>query len=419
MKTLYLSLAILIVSIVKQTDGLSQTLLKGLPTIPLNTSAVDAAEKDLIDAAVNQIDQAKLQRREKGLEFYNDMLLFSEPTEASGGTITDFMKVVRGVQRRPYVLHADVKTPIAIGGKFWGYNSLHVIPRFQVRIFQDQASVGDNSLPVRTPSYMPGAIYYTSNKRLWEKGWFGSASYFHHSNGQDQPEFVNGRVNTYNGNFSTNYFTISIHKNTHSNRVVSVTGKAVENFLSSIYRATKCLKKDPNRKYVAPEESNSKFKAYWKLGLEWHPPFLTNDSFKMYNLYGRHRLNFQYSYIHLPSYIEYLLSADSKSYIQVARPQTKEMFRLIFDATYILDPRYNTGNINQLEAVKIGDVSRRLNASLSMHYRIPGSQYTSLFLKTGYWGSDPYNMYFQQSAWFLRVGLGMGFFGYSKDKDFQ
>ncbi len=53
---------------------------------------------------------------------------------------------------------------------------------------------------------------------------------------------------------------------------------------------------------------------------------------------------------------------------------------------------------------------KRFNLSFTGHYRIPGANMASGFLSVGYYGSDPYNVYYQRSLYFLRFGLGIGFF---------
>lgn len=73
------------------------------------------------------------------------------------------------------------------------------------------------SVPVKTPSYMPDLTWYAWHPS-WIDGdrrWFLSVRVGHHSNGQSGPFMKAGRVNTADGNFSTNYWRIAINHMRH------------------------------------------------------------------------------------------------------------------------------------------------------------------------------------------------------------
>ena len=47
---------------------------------------------------------------------------------------------------------------------------------------------------------------------------------------------------------------------------------------------------------------------------------------------------------------------------------------------------------------------------VSYYWRIPSTPNASFFASTGYYGSDPYNIYYPDSYFFGRAGLAFGFF---------
>lgn len=68
------------------------------------------------------------------------------------------------------------------------------------------------------------------------------------------------------------------------------------------------------------------------------------------------------------------------------------------------------GSTLNLEKVKAFDMSKRLNLWLTTYYVIGFSKHAALFSQVGYFGSDNYNIYFNQSIWNIRLGLTFGFF---------
>ena len=171
----------------------------------------------------------RLRIRKRNFNFHKTLRYIQPPSTLSGGTITSYTINTLGYDKKNFVLDADVQFPIAIGGKRFGLNTIQIIPRFKVRIFQDDQNVpfgvaGDTSLAVRTPSTIPGIAYYFSFNRWWdptrrydralknefprnERHEFRDNKYlgvyiFHHSNGQDGNEIApNDSVNIYNGNY--------------------------------------------------------------------------------------------------------------------------------------------------------------------------------------------------------------------------
>jgi hypothetical protein len=242
---------------------------------------------------------------------------------------------------------------------------VHLTPRYKVRIFRDNELLGDSSSAVRTPSYMPGGSIYVRLKPMDDAQrniYYSSLSVFHHSNGQDGDEFVDGRINTYNGNFSTNYFEPAFHFRKRNK------------FIDVIRRDTV---------FHQPDDY---FDFYGRIGYEIH--FNTTDTLK--SSYGTQRLNITLGLV------EVIKRTDKFE----NTPYYRERNRLVFNSTLITGPRDRS----------FSSIKKRLNFDLSYYLRILSSPNTALFTSAGYYGSDPYNIYYMDSYWFVRAGLSFGFF---------
>jgi hypothetical protein len=302
--------------------------------------------------------------RDRNYLFARQTLLYAPLSYMSG----PWMEL--GVPKGHYIISADVVPQFVIGGKWWPF-PIHITPRFMVRILPDNKKEGDSSLPVRTPSYIPGAtIYFPFNAcdAIASTSYlnYGSLSVFHHSNGQDGDEFTSGgrELNHYNGNFSTNFFELAYSFRVRSNF------KPV--FLC---RAT-----------------GSRFhEIYGRIGYERH--FGTADSLK--SSYGDTRWNLRLGWFQVKGHRDLINCAP------VDEAYHRETVRIVFNATYIASKRIL--NLDKLE--------RRLNMDLNLYRRIPGSPNAAGFIGVGYYGSDPYNIYYDTKPYFfVRAGIAAGFF---------
>jgi hypothetical protein len=325
-----------------------------------------------------------------------------------------------GYNKKNYVLDADVQIPISIGGKKFGLNEIQVIPRFQFRIFQDDPNVpygphGDESLPVRTPSAMPGLAYYRSFRSWWRNErnplkFVGFYAY-HHSNGQDGYELdtSNGKkqVNVYNGNFSEDLiieFMIGGRIKFRGN------GDA----LFSEKNKSKLAKNSAGKQIFIKTGSQKDF--YWKLSYELHPKSLSNTVFDSLGMMGRNRINIRTGLRFIPTMTEWI--GDGKQWCNIAPEKGYERWRLTANLSYILDDVYNRGDdINHLEKINLLNASRRLNFSLSAYRVIGHSGNAAGFVQAAYLGSDPYNIYFNQSLWQFKIGLAFAFFDQPDEED--
>lgn len=273
-----------------------------------------------------------------------------------------------GSPKKWYILSADIIPEFIIGSERIPL-TVHLVPRYMVRILHDNEAEGDSSFAVRTPSFMPGAIVYIPLQ--YEEPESPTISYmgialFHHSNGQDGHEFKSdGSFNLYDGNFSTNYIEPSFHIRKRKYLTAPVSTKP----------------QDPNRNYK---------ELYGRAGLELH--FRTADSLK--SSYGNQRINLQLGYISVINYWNEYQGRRLSNYYY------GENYRVVFNATYIAGKRDK--GLSKLE--------KRINTELNYYWRIKGSPNSSLFATAGYYGSDPYNIYYANSYFFLRAGIALGFF---------
>lgn len=326
--------------------------------------------------------------------FFNVTSTLADPSTLSFFPLDYTYSPDRNVQKKMFVLNADVKAPIALGGKRWNtagkaYHAIQIIPRFRVRQFQDDESQGDQSLPIRTPSYMPGIKYFLTFKSMWEaeksKRQYLSFYAYHHSNGQDGFEYNDdGSVNFYNGNFSEDVvFEIGYNAVSH----IPFRGVIEEKAQTQVKR---------------------KSMRFWSANYEFHPRPLSSPAFRWRKIYARRRLNLQYGHIFTPMVRDMVYSAKTDSYYtDNFRPVERRRFLL--NVSYAVDAELNRIQGNKIHPVRFFD-TRRLNAELSFYEKLMRTPYASVFAQAGYYGSDPYNIYFPQDLFFFRVGLAFGFF---------
>lgn len=300
--------------------------------------------------------------------------------------------------RRPFVLDAFINPYISISGnrwtlpskkdKFWIF-ALFLNPNFEVRIFNDDRSVGDFSKPVRTPSYRPGAeLFFTKSswyKKGYNKNYALSLKGYHHSNGQDgipinpidRPWGKKGFYNTYNGDFSDDF-------------VMELNGLSFR--------------------------KNSNSTNYWVTKFGGSTSTGISKYMKDYNLYGTQRANLLLSYKRAKQ-LFFTISdkqKDKKRTIDtISGGNIIEKFRVEFFLSYIL----NKMNVGLIENLSPAGFSDRINCHVTFHWRIPGYAEAGLFTEVGYYGQDPYNVFFQRSAFFYKMGISFGSFLYPKKTD--
>ena len=222
------------------------------------------------------------------------------------------------------------------------------------------------SKPVRTPSYHIGIysrFYLGKTTGVVNNFPFIEATIFHHSNGQDAPEFLDSaktRINYYNGNFSTNYAELMFGKMSTlgGGRIFYKAGLQLQNripgdfsdhleFNYGLYRA--------------------KGSVWWAYNMN----FISNVFTRRFNKKGAEDT-----------------CLDCKVLAEFER------VRFGIDATLI------AGRMDYAH----GDADRRINAEF---YARMGFYAFRLmpFLAVGYYGQDPYNVYYDRSYWYFRLGI--------------
>lgn len=290
-----------------------------------------APEKLVVDNVVR--------RRESNQRFLQQTINYTVPSYATIPYIGAL-----GEPKTPYILTADIMPHFVFGGPRSPL-AIHFTPRFKVRLMTNKGS--DSSFPVRTPSYMPGATVYIKLRRFLSEYnthyYFASVSFFHHSNGQDGDEYKldtptnTYKINTYNGNFSTNYIEGAVYYRYRKMR----------EFNTSL--SCPCIKQ-PYTDHVV------------RLGIEQH--FGGADALQPF--YGNTRINLNYQFIRVNTFCDVI----KRNQVPVDRGYLRERYRLLLANTFIAGKREGS----------LDDLHRRINSELSLHYRIRGSPNTSFFL---------------------------------------
>lgn len=319
-------------------------------------------------------------------------------------------------QKKNFVLNTTLQPIVGIGGKRWYIrNYVHtfqIVPIVSIRIFQNDSAFGDHSLPVRTPGFTARLNYYFSHARLWNDSsrhriYFGISG-FHFSNGQDGYEYINditandSIVNTYSGNFSE-----------PANLEFMMGGMKKK---TKLIRSSEAREKIRSPRRLQFSDRNSFY--YWKAAFEYHPKFSTSPKFARYNLYGRKRLNLQFGYIFNPSSRHVAYSKNAGKWIPLENKyQSREVRRLVINLSYILDARYNISTfVRENEFASMFNIEKRLNIDFTWYERIGTVSDYAIFMRIGYYGSDPYNIYFRESLFIARIGIAFGNFGYGEKK---
>lgn len=61
--------------------------------------------------------------------------------------------------------------------------------------------------------------------------------------------------------------------------------------------------------------------------------------------------------------------------------------------------------INKMDEYKLPALKKRLNAESSFHYSFPFMHHAFLMAAAGYYGEDPYNIYYRNKYGYLRFGV--------------
>ena len=97
-------------------------------------------------------------------------------------------------------------------------------------------------------------------------------------------------------------------------------------------------------------------------------------------------------------------------FVYFGKTKMMEQFRFVLDNSIILDRKLN--KINENTTLLKAGLSNRINIKLTYYNRIVGTSSSALFFQGGYFGSDPYNIYFGQRALYFRFGISFLYFEY-------
>lgn len=212
-----------------------------------------------------------------------------------------------------------------------------VTPQIILRMFNKE------SLPVRTPSYMPHiTVYYSIGRELSVNNFTLFGKIAHHSNGQEDDFYMeDGSINYQSGNFSTNYFEAGIIKTFY--------------------------------------DSGLKAAQFFSTSLQIHPKELSDAGLE--GLYSFYRWNNQFAIFKLPHDI-------SKHEKEKAKYSLKGEFTWLF------------GDIADWDFISL----HRIIASITFYYHPAFLEDIGLFVQY-YHGQDYYNIHFPKSRDIIRVGF--------------
>ena len=212
-----------------------------------------------------------------------------------------------------------------------------VTPQIILRMYNEE------SLPVRTPSYMPHiTVYYSIGEKLSVNNFTVFGKIAHHSNGQEDDFYLeNGDINYESGNFSTNYFEAGIIKTFYDN--------------------------------------NLKAAQFFSTSFEIHPPSFSNE--ELDGIYSFYRWNNQFAIFKLPF-------EKSENKKEKANFSLKGQFTWLF------------GDVNDWDFFAL----ERIIASVTFYYHPSFLEDIGLFVQY-YHGQDYYNIYFPISRDIIRIGF--------------
>jgi len=272
--------------------------------------------------------------------------------------------------KNKYIFTSRLSTSFMILGTKGSRLAAALIPDFTIRMLDMK------SKPVYTPDFrIGGSLYYRLNAD--ENNYkYATLGFMHHSNGQDTTHRpVVGTLNYKDWDFSTNY----------------IYGR---------YNWGK-VKMDSN---IMRSSTNHQLE-FKSNGLFDFDDVIKGD-------YGFTRLGYSFSYRKYSYFYDLFTNADQEDNGKRSSKKeddqkgwlNKEKFRWNLEASYAIN-RYDHYN---LLAVK-----RRLNIEATGYYSLSWMRQTAFMLAAGYYGEDPYNIYFKDKYAWVRFGIAVGFLKYT------
>lgn len=262
-------------------------------------------------------------------------------------TIAPFGEIHSGTA---YVFTADINPLYIFSNSIRSRWNFGIGARVMARMFQT------NSFPIKTPSYIPTIKLFFSMQSDPLRYSFLDFSFTHHSNGQDAAALINSQWNTTDGNFSTNFLTLGFNKGDNDGLV----------------------------------RKHSRFYAIQHIGLG---NFLSQDE-NLKGYYGQTRVGWEKVSRHLDNFRVFNSTTNT-----TLKRYTKETWRFRRYIEYI---------INGHQSYSGYSLKRRINVELQFFKFTKTLREGSFFVGAGYYGEDPYNIYFPHHYFFFKFGIAGG-----------
>lgn len=260
--------------------------------------------------------------------------------------------IINGKLTTTFMVFAPINLPVAFS----------INPDYTVRV-RSERSAG-----VRTPSFKFGGTLYARLAQEVKSYKYAQLSFTHHSNGQDgEAVLPDGTINTKTGNFNTNYLTAAYAFGKYNDQVT----------LGAQYTS-----------------------LHHKVGLEWHKWFENEPA--LIGDYGFTRLNYDFSFRIYQTYNAKKTGLEKVSSLNKLTKNSveKEKWRFNGQISYA---------INKYATQAIFEPKRRLNVEAVANYSLPFMQNVFIMASFGYYGEDPYNIYFKDRYAFMKFGLASTF----------
>lgn len=241
----------------------------------------------------------------------------------------------------PYVLSSSLKTAFFILGTSKLPVAISLEPNVDIRVRRE------SSAGVRTPSFRLSGIIHARVGKSRTRYQYVEIGFTHHSNGQDGPAVdPDGSLNTTTGNFTTNFI---------------VANYRMGQFIPSGFQA----------------KGNY---TQHSVGIQLHRLFKFEKAIS--SDYGFTRLLYQFSW---------------RRYREQTIGQNRgERWRIEAGISYAT---------NQISNYPFLAIRRRVNAESSFHLALPFMANTYVMSTIGYYGEDPYNIYYRNHYGFVRFGV--------------
>lgn len=132
----------------------------------------------------------------------------------------------------------------------------------------------------------------------------------------------------------------------------------------------------------------------WFTKLSYQAYFSTEDVLQP--SYGKGKIGIQTGLIRVRNVNDF----NPATNVPYNKPYNVERYRVLFNVSYITGAR----------DLGLGAFDKRFNAEASFHYKLTESPNTALMFMVGYYGSDPYNIYYVDNYFYMRIGLSTGLF---------